>query len=247
MSRWDEIEAKIHRTRSAADLAEMLRQRLIDAGCPAGPSMLTALLLAQAYFQSLDLVKAIDALLTEADGDRPSVGARLLQIREIAAGLRHFALRLESPLTAFIEVIGEADRLEEIADREFGETGLALSPEEAAKIDGRYRDWHLLFERLDLKLASVGAGDRLRRGLARDISEIYEELISVVRITDDLASGRAPSIGRIARNLTEINAALHFHLLPNHLGEFISVPGEVRVSPALLTWIVLFFDEGWNS
>ena len=243
MSRWGEIEARIHRTRSAADLTETIRRRLVDARCPAGPALLTATLLAQCYFQSVDLVKIIDALLMEAEGDRSSVGVRLLQIREVASGLRHFARRLELPLVALLEAIGEADRLGEVDVLESVGVGSASSPEEAAKLDGRYRDWHLLFERLDMKLASAGAGDRLRRGLARDISEIYEELISVVRSTDDLASGRAASIGRIARCLTEINAALHFHLLPNHLGESMNVPGEARALPALLTWIILFFDE----
>lgn len=236
---WDETEARIHRTPSAAELGLGLWQRLVQAGLDPDAAFLTAYDLAALQLLCADLVKLVDSLLQVADGDRLAWRRHALALlrwthtaeswtRETAAATNRLldSLDLDPSTLAAREEAGE--------DEPAGE----LSPEEEAKLEGRYRHWHLLYERLDLKLDSMGLEPAIRRGMARTLARLYEESVVTFRLLSGLSRDTQPRFGRVAKLLLQINTAWHFDLGPYVLGS-----GQARPdgggTVGLATWLLL--------
>lgn len=236
---WEEAEARAQRARTPAALAQSLWQRLQGAGIDPDLAFGPAYDLAHLHDLCADLVKLTESLLETADGDRPALRRHGLLLTRWARYAAHWA---QSSAPGFNQLIDSLDLdPDRLADREQPVVPAdGGRPEEQSKVDGRYRYWHLLYERLDLKLASVGVEESVRQALARSLSRLYEHALLTVRLISRLEKDQNLRFGGAARQLLEVNTTWHFDLGPYHLG-----PGELRargqMPPGLQTWLLLAF------
>lgn len=241
MNWWEETEARAHRVRTPAAMAETLWQRLQTAGIDPDLAFIPSYDMAQLHDLCADLIKLVDGLLLAADGDKAAIRRQGLALMRWAKNTSFWA---QSTATVYNQLMDgldlEADAL--AAREEWVEEGLSAQPAEQAKMDGRYRNWHLLFERLDLKLASAGVDPSIQRGLARSLARIYEECLVTIRLITGLEKETSPRFRATARLLLQINTTWHFDLGPYHLGT-----GEMRPrsggAPGLQTWLLLAFQS----
>ncbi|HYG60367.1 MAG TPA: hypothetical protein VD902_20035 [Symbiobacteriaceae bacterium] len=237
---WDEAEARAHRAKTPAAAAQTLQQRLLSAGLDADLAFVPAYDLAQLYDLCADFVKLVESLLVAADGDRPAIRRHSLALARWA---RSAAGWVQASGPGFNQLLDSLDLdAGQLAEREVVAGAAAEGlPEEQPKVEGRYQRWHLLYERLDLKLASALVEERARRGLARSLARIYEQALLTLRAISGLEKEAAPRFRATARMLLEINTAWHFDLGPYHLGH-----GDLRprgqLPPGLQTWLLLAFS-----
>ncbi|MFZ5826973.1 MAG: hypothetical protein ACOY94_21985 [Bacillota bacterium] len=242
MNWWEETEARAHRVRTPAAMAETLWQRLQAAGVQPDLAYIPSYDLSQLHDLCADLIKLVDGLLLAADGDRAAIRRQGLALMRWAKNAAFWA---QSTAPAYNQLIDgldlEADVLA-LREERAEEEEAAAKPEEQAKLDGRYRNWHLLYERLDLKLASAGVAEPVQRGLARSLSRIYEECLVTLRLIAGLERETNPRFRSTARLLLQVNTTWHFDLGPYHLGS-----GEMRArsggTPGLQTWLLLAFQS----
>lgn len=241
MNWWEETEARAHRAKTPAALAQTLWQRLQAAGIDPDLAFLPAYDLAQLHDLSADLIKLVQGLLEATDGDRATIRRQGLALARWA---RQAAFWTQSTAAAYNQLMDGLDLdAGELASREeVAEVASTAQPEEQAKLDGRYRHWHLLYERVDLKLASIGAEESVQRSLARALARVYEECLVTLRLISALERDANPRFRSTARLLLQINTSWHFDLGPYHLGH-----GELRArsrgTPGLQTWLLLAFQN----
>jgi hypothetical protein len=239
MGWWEDTEAKAHRTKSPASLAQTLWQRCQAAGMDSDLSYGPTYDLAHLHDLCVDLVKHVEGLLVLADADTMAVRRQaLLLLRWV----RYAFAWTQSSLLGFNLLM---DSLEfengRLAEREdIAEPKPVGAPEAQPKLDGRYQHWHLLFERLDLKLAVAVPDERVRRGLSRSLTRVYEQSLLTVRAITQMEKETHPRFRAMAVLLLELNTTWHFDLGPYHLGY-----GELKArgpSPTgLQTWLFLAF------
>jgi hypothetical protein len=236
---WEDTEARAHRARTPAGMAATLMQRLTAAGVDSDLAAGPAYDLAALYDLCADLIKLTQALLETADGDKAGLRRQALVLSRWA---RNAAFWTQATAPGFNQLVDSLDLdPEHLADREqvaAEENG--AEPEAQPKLDGRYQRWHLLYERLDLKLESAAVPEEVRRALARSLARIYEQCLLTMRALTGLEKETAPRFRPTARLLLEVNTAWHFDLGPYHLGH-----GELRargqMAPGLQTWLLLAF------
>lgn len=240
---WEETEARIHRTTSAATLSEALWQRLVQAGLEPDAAYLAAFDLAALQLLCADLVKLVDSLLQVADGDRPAWRRHALALLRWTRSAETWTRETAAATNRLLDGL-DLDPAT-LAAREEIEADLPpadLRPEEEAKLDGRYRHWHLLYERLDLKLATMELEPSVQRGLARTLARLYEEAVVTFRLLSGLSRDSRPRYGRVVNLLLQINTTWHFDLGPYVLG-----PGQARPdgrgTVGLATWLLLASRE----
>lgn len=238
MTWWEGIEAYAHRTRTPADMAHRLWQRFGEAGIDPDLALLPAHQIATLVTLCCDFVKHTESVLVAADGDAAAIRRALAAIDLWLQQARFWTELSAKPFAQLLNSLAlDTERLDEseFADDE----GAARLPQEQAKADGRYRMWHLLYERLDIKLASTGADPQIARALARDLAEVYEEIMVALRAITRLEKESRPRFRTAARLLLDLNTAFHFHLGPHHFGQ-----GEIRptgaAAPSLRNWILFY-------
>lgn len=240
---WEETEARVNRTKSAAAVAQTLWQRLQAAGIEAGAGLLAAYDLARLQELCSDLVRLVDGLLLIADGDRAALRRHGLVLARWAQAAEAWC---QTTAPAFNQLLNGLDldqeRLSEREEVEPASGETAGPPEEQAKLDGRYRHWHLLYERLDLKLASMGLGESVQRGLARLLARLYEECLVTFRLLSGLEKEANPRFRATANLLLQINTTWHFDLGPYHLGAG-HFRSEGAGSVGLQTWLLLMEQD----
>jgi len=216
MNWWEETEARAHRAKSPASLAQTLRQRLQAAGIEGDLAFLPAYDLAGLHDLCVDLVKLVNALMGVADGDREALYRQGRLLLRWAAHAEHWC---EVTAPEFNRLVDSLDLdAEELEDREPLPEEEEAAPEEQAKLDGRYRHWHLLYERLDLKLASAQVEPPVRHGLCRSLARLYEEALVTIRLIVELERDASPRPRATSRRLLQVNTTWHFDLGPYHLG-----------------------------
>lgn len=236
---WEETEARVHRTRTAAGLATTLRQRLQAAGLDEDLAFGPAYDLAMLHDLAADYIKLTESLLESADGDRAAQRRHAMALTRWARSASAW-VQISAP--GFNQLIDSLElEPERLAGREaLPEEAASGAPEEQPKVDGRYQFWHLLYERLDLKLESAGVEEKVRRPLARTLARIYEQCLLTFRQITGLEKESSPRFGVVSRLLLDINTAWHFDLGPYHLGH-----GELRArgmtAPGLQTLLLLAF------
>jgi len=192
--------------------------------------------LAALYYLCLDLVRLVEGVLIVADGDTAQLRRQSMVLYRWAERAHAWA---KTTAPAFNQLLDSLDlEPEDLAFREEVEPEEEhLSPEEQPKMEGRYQYWHLLYERLDLKYASIGAEEAVHRGLAHAIARIYEQALYVLKAVASLEKDTRPRFRSTARMLLEVNTAWHFDLGVYHLG-----PGQVRprgaASVGLQGWLL---------
>lgn len=236
---WEEAEARAGRARTPAAMAQTLQQRLLAAGLAADVAVGPAYDLACLHDLCADLVKLVQAFLETADGDKAALRRHGMVLARWA---RLTAAWTQTTAPGFNQLIDslELDPAVMAVREEEPRAQAGAQPEEQPKLDGRYQYWHLLYERLDLKLESIAVPEDVRRALARSLARIYESCLVTMRQLVNLEKEPAPRFGQTARLLLEINTAWHFDLGPYHLSH-----GELRARgqtpPGLLTWLLLAF------
>lgn len=245
MNWWQETEARAHRTRTPGDMAHLLWQRFCEAGLDPDLSFTPAHQIAAFAQASAEFIKLTEALLVAKDGDRRAIHRSLAAIDGWASHLQFWIERSEKPFARLLDSLNlDADLL---AAREEGlDTSTPRPPQEQAKVDGRYRNWHLLYERLDLKLASTEADAGVARSLAREIAEIYEECLAALRDTERLEKDARARFRNAARLILDLNTGFHFHLGPHHLG-YGAIDLKGGAVPSLRSWILLYITAAWPS
>ena len=237
MNWWEDAEARALRARSPAGAGHLLWQRLQSAGLDPELTATPAHDLARLYDLCTDFVKLLEGVLVLSDGDLPGLRRQLLILQRWAQYASHWA-DLSAP--AFNQLMDALDLGPETLARRADdpEDPADAAPAEQAKVDGRYRYWHLLYERLDLKFAAAGLAEQVRRGLARSLARLYEEALVTVRVVSSLEREANPRFRQVARTLLAVNTTWHFDLGPNHLG-----PGRARSAGAgtlgVQTWLLL--------
>lgn len=192
--------------------------------------------LAALYYLCLDFVRLVEGVLIVADGDAAQLRRQSLALYRWAERA-HFWARSTAP--AFNQLLDSLDLdPEELAFREEIEPDEErFSPEEQPKMEGRYQYWHLLYERLDLKYASIGVEEAVHRGLAHSLARGYEQALYVLKAVVNLEKDTRPRFRKAARLLLEVNTSWHFDLGVYHLG-----PGQVRprgaASVGLQGWLL---------
>lgn len=225
MNWWEETEARAHRARTPATLAEALWQRFQAAGLEVDRGFLPAYDLALLFDLCADLVKLVEGLLVLADGNRVGLRRQALLLNRWAQ-MAEFWTR--SSASAFNQILDGLDLDPSLLLERGGgeEQEAAAMPEEQAKVDGRYRNWHLLYERLDLKLTSAELPERIHHGLARSLARLYEECLITIRVIHALEKDANPRLRGVSRLLLQLNTTWHFDLGPYLLGH-----GELRPLP----------------
>ncbi|HWI60549.1 MAG TPA: hypothetical protein VNT75_01785 [Symbiobacteriaceae bacterium] len=237
---WEEAEARAHRAKSAAALGQTLFQRLTAAGADADLAFGPAYDLGRLYDLCTDFVQLTESILETADGDRERLrrhGLVLLRWTRYAHGWTTASVAGYNQLMDGLQL--DAD---ELADREAGPADDGGGrPEEEPKVEGRYQRWHLLYERLDLKMTACGVDAQVSAGLARSLARVYEQCLLTIRRLSQLERDSQPRFRAAARLLLDINTAWHFDLGPYHLSQ-----GELRArgtAPrSLQTWLLLAFS-----
>lgn len=241
MNWWEETEARALRAKTPALLAQVLWQRFQAARLDPDLAYLPAYQLAQLHDLCADLIKLVESVLLTGDGDRTAL-RRLAILLAAWARSAHFWTETSAP--AFNQLLDsldlEADLLTQREALEPDEDD--LPPEEQPKLDGRYQNWHLLYERLDLKLASIELDEKARRGLARSIARVYEQALVTLRIITGLEKETSPRFGAVTRLILEVNTTWHFDLGPYHLGHGALRPSRSSVL-GLQTWLLVAFSE----
>lgn len=243
---WEEAEARARRAKSAASLAHVLHKRLEAAGIRPDLCAVSALDLATLSHLTADLVVLTDGLLVIADGDLPALRRQGRLLSRWAESARQWSEASAPDFNAMMD--GLELEPEALASREeLRPADGATLPEAQSKVDGRYRLWHLLLERIDLKVASAGIPEEVHRGLARCLARIYEESLVAIRLIHGLEREPEPRFRQTARILLEINTTWHFDLGPHHLGHGRLRPGGA-VPHGLQTWLLLAFgNPGFSS
>jgi len=237
---WEETEIRAHRERTPASLGLAYWQRLravgIDADLAHGP----AYDLGHLFVLCADLIKLVDGLLTAADGDLVAIRRQTMTIDRWS---RYAVDWTESTQAGFNQLLDSMDldpqklvQREEIRPK----VGTAV-PEEQSKVDGRYRYYHLVLERIDLKFASINIPPEVHQGLSRSLARIYEESLVTLRLLHGCERSDTPRFSHISRILLEINTTWHFDLGPHLLG-----PGRLNAKTAvrvgLQTFLLLAFS-----
>jgi hypothetical protein len=236
---WEEAEARAFRAKAAAAMAQTLNQRLTAVGIDADLAFGPAYDLGRLYELCADYVQLVQGLLETGDGDREQVrrwGLVLLRWSRYAHG---WTVATAAGFNQLIDGL-QLDR-EDLASREVEPEDAEVGrPEEEPKREGRYQRWHLLYERLDLKLSSCGLEAAVSQGLARSLARIYEQCLLAIRQIGGLEKESRPRFGATARLLLDLNTAWHFDLGPYHLSH-----GELRargLAPrSLQTWLLVAF------
>lgn len=241
MNWWEESEARALRVKAGAAVGLSLWQRLRAAGIDPDLAFVPAYDLGQLYQLAADFIKLVEGLLLAADGDGAAVrrhGLALSRWTEAAVRWTEDSAAGFNQLLDALQLDAEAlsERVTAVADT------VDARPEEQGKLDGRFRHWHLLYERLDLKLASVGLEESVHRGLARTTARVYEECLMTVRTVAALEKDGTTRFGMAARNLLALNTTWHFDLGPHVLGHR---RPAVRPTGAygLQTWLLLAFSN----
>lgn len=237
---WEEAEARAHRAKSPAALAQTLWQRMQTAGLDPDLAMGPSYDLAHLYDLCADFVKLAESVLLTADGDQ--AGLRR-QGQVLGAWARYAHHWTQASAASFNQLMDSLDLdADVLAQREAAAPAGAAGdlPEEQIKLEGRYQHWHLLYERLDLKFASAGMEEKIHRGLARSMARIYEQCLITGRILSGLEKETNPRFRNTARLLLEINTTWHFDLGPYHLGHG-SLRAKAQTLPGLQTWLLLAF------
>lgn len=237
---WEEAEARAHRARTAASLAQSLLQRMQAAGVAVDLAFGPAYDLGRLQDLSLEFVQLIESLLEVADGDRDGLrrhGLVLLRwVRYAHSWTTASAAGFNQLIDGLQLDVGDLAEREQVPDAEE-----SARPEEQPKVEGRYQRWHLLYERLDLKLAACGVEEQVSHGLARSLARVYEQCLLTTRRIGGLEKEANPRFRAVARLLLDINTAWHFDLGPYHLGQ-----GELRprgsAPRSLQMWLLLAFS-----
>jgi len=238
MTWWEDAEARALRARTPAGTGLLLWQRMQAAGLDPDLAFTPAYDLARLQDLCADFVKLLEGVLLLSDGDHNGLRRHLLALQRWA---QYAAQWTEVSSAAFNQLMDALDLGPDVlagrAEEDPSESGGA-PPAEQAKVDGRYRHWHLLYERLDLKMAAAGLSENVRHALARILSRLYEECLVATRAVGALEREASPRFGQVARTLLGINTAWHFDLGPNHLGA-----GRARAngstSLGVQTWLLL--------
>ncbi len=241
MNWWEDGEARAHRERTPATMAQALYQRLVQAGVDPDLAFVPAYDLAHLHDLCADFVKLVEGILVAADGDRVAIRRQGLALSRWAGYALQWTRQSASAFNLLVDSLNlEAEELAAREEMQPEEDWRSPLPEAEAKQEGRYRHFHLLYERLDLKLSSIDLETRVHRNLARAIARIYEQCLITIRLLSGLQKDSDPRFGRVARLLLEINTSWHFDLGPYHLGH-----GELRArglsAPGLHTWLLLAF------
>lgn len=239
---WEETEARIHRTTSAATLGQGLWQRLVQAGLEPDAAYLAAYDLAALQLLCADLVKLVDSLLEVADGDRAGWRRHALALLRWANSAESWARETAAATNRLLDSLDLEPSTLAAREEVEAEPNGALSPEEEAKLDERYRHWHLLYERLDLKLSTMGLEEAVQRAVARTLARLYEEAVVTFRLLSGLSRESRPRYGQVARLLLQINTTWHFDLGPYLLGLGQARP-DGRGTVGLATWLLLASRE----
>ncbi|HWI51621.1 MAG TPA: hypothetical protein VNT01_05710 [Symbiobacteriaceae bacterium] len=236
---WEEAEARAHRARTAASMAQSLFQRLQSAGVDPDLAFGPAYDLGRLHDLCTEFIQLVESLLEVADGDRDALRRHgLVLLRWVryayawtAASAAGFNQLIDS-LQLDAEDLAEREQLPPAAE--------AAPPEEQPKVEGRYQRWHLLYERLDLKLTACGVEEQTSHGLARSLARVYEQCLITTRRTAGLEKEASPRFRAVARLLLDLNTSWHFDLGPYHLSQ-----GELRprgsAPRSLQTWLLLAF------
>ncbi|HLO04720.1 MAG TPA: hypothetical protein VK191_16565 [Symbiobacteriaceae bacterium] len=241
MGWWDETETRALRAPSPQALGQLYLQRMEAAGIAPGKAMLPCYDLALLTSLCLDYIKLVDGLLTVADGDRDGLrrwGALIARWGESAL---HWAERSGPVLNELLAALEFSPT--ELAERESVEPLEAGAPDEQMKADGRFRPFHFLYERLDLKLSSIEAPERVARGLARILARLYDEAVWTLAELYRLEKEGRPRHRAVGRLLLDLNTTWHFDL-----AVFVLPHGRLREgapsAPGLPTWLFLAFGSG---
>ncbi|MGE5676413.1 MAG: hypothetical protein ACM3XM_21450 [Mycobacterium leprae] len=236
MNWWQETEARALRRATPVGVGQLFWQRLRAAGIDQDLAFVPAYDLAQLFDLCADLVKLTDSLLSLADGDGDGLRRHALLLDRWA----DYALTWTQVSADHFNRLLDSLQLEaeELAAREAVQPDEAAEPPEAEpKVGGRYQDWHLLYERLDLKLASGGLAERQHRGLARAIARLYEAALDTMRQLHQLEKEQNPRFGPVSRLLLAINTSWHFDLGPYHLG-YGRLQAHGAALPGLKYWLL---------
>lgn len=236
---WEEAEARAHRAKTAVALGQTLRQRLLAAGVDPDLAFGPAYDLGRLFELCTELVQLVESVLETADGDRDQMrrhGLVLLRWVRYAHGWTTVSAGGFNQLIDGLQL----DAVDLAGREQADDLPDARPPEEQPKVEGRYQRWHLLYERLDLKLSACGVEAEVSHGLARLLSRIYEQCLLTIRLISGLEKETRPRFRDAARLLLDINTAWHFDLGPYHLSQ-----GELKPrgqSPrSLATWLLLAF------
>lgn len=211
MNQWEEAEARYLRTQGPGALSLTIWQRLKAAGIDQSVSFLPARGLARIYFWGVDLAHLVDAMMVAPAGDLS------LHLAELYDWCRTASIGLEGSARPFLLLL---DRLQVDPRGQVPEApspGAALPPEAQGKIDGQFRQWHLLYERLDLKAEAEGLPVDIRRPLCRDVAEVYAEFIRVGDRLQSLLRADRSVWSQWVRLFSEVDATFHYHLGPRRL------------------------------
>lgn len=237
MSWWEDAEARAHRSKSPADLGQALWQRFVGAGIDAQAAFAPAYDLGVLFALCADLIKLVEGILLATDGDKAALRRQGLALQRWAQSAAAWTELSAPGFNALMDSL-QLDPESLAAREEVRPGGTEAEPEAQGKLDGRYRYYHLLFERLDLKLASAGLPEPIHRGLARSLARLYEEALLAIRLIAGIEKESAPRFRQTARLLLELNTSWHFDLGPHHLGHGrLNSQGTTPVG--LQTWLLL--------
>jgi hypothetical protein len=241
MGWWDETETRALRAPSPQALGHLFLQRLESAGIAPGKAMLACYDLALLQSLCLDYIKLVDGLLTVADGDREGMRRWAALIARWGESALTWAER-SGPVMGDL-LTGLELSPKELVERESVEPLDHGAPDEQMKADGRFRPFHFLYERLDLKLLSIQAPERVARGLARVLARLYDEAIWTLAELHRLEKEGRPRYRPVTRLLLDLNTTWHFDL-----AAFVLPHGRLREgapsTPGLPTWLFLAFGTG---
>lgn len=245
MSWWEAAENRALRARAPAALAQTLLQRLEAVGLGGEGALAPCYYLGQAYFAAMDLVQICEGVLLAADGDRAALRRQALLLAQWARHALALSEQSQGPLAALLDRLDPDDRrtaaeLAQATARAHA-GGPGAPPAAEAKQAGRFQRWHLLYERLDIKLAAAGLPASLSRGLARELAETYADLLNLFDHTHALAGDAAARRREVVHFLLDAHAALHFGL-PHHLGVY-RPAGAPPAALGLQGWLTLLLVE----